>query len=71
VSTVNDELRRCLARLGQTAAALGQLAQSAGDDLPGLLLARLLLDVDVAASKLAQHAEALATLRQERANFPP
>jgi hypothetical protein len=71
MSTVNDELRRCLARLGQTAAALDQLVQAAGDDLPGMLLARLLLDADDALAKLARHGEDLASLRAQTRNFPP
>jgi hypothetical protein len=46
--------------IAESQTALDRLEAALKPDLPGLLLARAALDVDKAAAKLSDHAEALA-----------
>jgi hypothetical protein len=63
--TLQDQLRHHLGRLTETLAALDAAVEADGGELPPLVLARLLVDVDKAVCELGKHAEALTTLQRK------
>jgi hypothetical protein len=67
---VLTDLRHRLADLAAVVAALdARLAAADALEVPSMQVARLAVDLDLAAARLQRHAEALDALGQE--NFPP
>jgi hypothetical protein len=60
--TLHDQLRHTLARLVEVASVLDSAVEADAGQLPPLLLARLLLDLDRASGELQRHAEGLTGL---------